>query len=266
MSISLQLIRHFSLIARSLFPAELHEMFCNLFSGRIVGRRSTIVMRLILLIVFLIFAPPLSAETIRSSCQDSEVTVVADTRDINPVCDAVTRGAAFLRSLDLELPENLTITVCKEPPQNGQLHSVGYYDARSNEIQLLDYDTALNASRQFPPIFGIPMSPVIWRSTIIHELAHAAAQRKFASGITICTAHEYIAAIVQISTLPKDEREEIFRNNPGLSGFDRKEEISMTYYLIDPTRFMLNAYLHYEKPENGLKFIHQLLCEGLPDN
>lgn len=220
-----------------------------------------------MLMALLFLAAPLSAETTQVSCLESKVIVFAETKTMcENVCDAVQLGDAFIKSIDLKLPEKLTITLFKELPSNGQHHSIGYYDSHSNEIRLLDYETALTASRQSPPSFGVMMSPAIWSSYVIHELAHAAAQKKFASGVSICTASEYIAAVVQISTLPPDELKTIMRNYPEVAGFDKKEGITMTYYMLDPSKFMLNAYLHYSKPENGLKFIRRLFSEGLPDN
>jgi len=217
-------------------------------------------------LALLFSASPLPAETTKVSCLDSKVIVFAETKTIcENICDAVRLGDVFIKSIDLNLPDKLTITLFKELPKNGQHHSLGYYDSRSNEIRLLDFETALAASTQSQPSFGVMMSPTIWRSFIIHELAHAAAQKKFASGVSTCTASEYIAAVVQISTLPLAELKTIMRNYPEVAGFDKKEEITMAYYMLDPSKFMLNAYLHYSKPENGLKFIRRLLSEGLPD-
>ena len=220
-----------------------------------------------MLMALLFFAVPLSAETTQVSCLGTKVIVFAETKTMcENVCDSVRLGDAFIKSIDLTLPEKLTITLCKVLPSNGQHHSMGYYDSRSDEIHLLDYETVLTASRQSPTSFGVMMSPTIWSSYIIHELAHAAAQKKFASGVSICTASEYIAAVVQISTLPSGDRKTIMLNYPEIAGFEKKEEITMAYYMLDPSKFMLNAYLHYSKPENGLKFIRRLLSEGLPDD
>jgi hypothetical protein len=225
-------------------------------------------MKYVLVFMTLLFlAAPLSAETTQVTCLDSKVIVFAETKTMcKKVCEAVQLGDAFIKSIDLKLPEKLTITLFKELPSNGQHHSMGYYDSHSNEIRLLDYETALTASMQSPPSFGIKMSPAIWSSYVIHELAHAAAQKKFSPGVSVCTASEYIAAVVQISTLPLNERKTIMQNYPEVAGFDKKEEITMAYYMFDPSKFMLNAYLHYSKPENGLKFIRRLFSEGLSDD
>jgi hypothetical protein len=218
-----------------------------------------------MLIALLFLAAPLPAGSAQAApCNGSEIMVEADEAACKSVCDAVQIGETFLKSIGLQQLGSLSITLFKELPRNGKSHSIGYYNSRSNEICLLDYETILDASRQSPPAFGVLMSPAIWRSYVIHELAHAAAQKMFASGVSVCTASEYIASVAQLATLPSSEREKILSNYPELSGFDRPEEITMAFYLLDPSKFAVNAYLHFSKPENGLLFIKRLLREGLP--
>jgi hypothetical protein len=219
-----------------------------------------------MLITLLFLAAPLPVLATLTPCTDSEIMVEAEEAACKSVCDAVHIGDTFLTSIGLQQSGSLSITLFKELPRNGQHHSVGYYDSRSNEIRLMDYEATLSASRKSPPAFGVLMSPAIWRSYIIHELAHAAAQKKFASGVSIHTASEYIASVAQLATQPSSEREEMLRNYPELSGFDKPEEITMAFYMLDPSKFSINAYLHYSKPENGLLFIKRLLREGLSDN
>lgn len=220
-----------------------------------------------MLMPLLLWAIPLSAETIQTSCLDSKVIVFAETKTAcESVCGAVQLGGTFLKSIGLKIPDGLTITLFNELPKNGQHHSMGFYDAHSNDIRLLKYESALTASQKASPSFGLMMSPEIWRSYIIHELAHAAAQKQFAHSVSHCTASEYIAAVVQIATLPSSAQKTIFQNNPEVTGFDKPEEITMSFYMIDPSKFILDSYLHYSKPENGLKFINRLLSEGLSDD
>lgn len=223
--------------------------------------------RYAMVIALFLLALPLSAWTMQVSCSGSEIKVISEkVRECESVCKTVETGDTFLTSIGLKLSGGLIITLVKELPKNGYHNSIGYYNSRSNEIYLLDYETALNASHQSPPPFGVLMSQSIWNSYIIHELAHFAAQKKFASGISICTASEYIASVAQLATLPTSEREKVFQNYPELSGFDKREEITMAFYAIDPSKFTVNAYLHYSKPGNGLKFINRLLIDGLSDD
>jgi len=212
-------------------------------------------------------AAPLSGWAEQLHCPNSEITVVAEKRaECDSVCDAVHIGNAFLRSISLEPSGSLAITLYKELPKNGYHNSFGFYNSRSNEIALLDYEAALSASQKSSPSFRTLMNPIIWRSFVIHELAHAAAQSKFTPGVPICTATEYIATVAQMATLPSAEREEIIQKYPELLGFDKPIEITILYYMLEPSKFSVNAYLHYSRPENGLAFIKKILREGLPDN
>jgi hypothetical protein len=224
-------------------------------------------MKIMATLMIFFLAVPLSGWAAQITCPDSEITVVAEKRaECDSVCEAVQIGDDFLKSIGLKLSGRLVITLYQELPSNSAHNFIGFYDSRCNEIALLGYNAALSASHQSPPSFGVLMSPVIWRSFVIHELAHAAAQKRFASGVPVRTATEYIATVAQIATLPYAEREEIIQNYSGLSGFDNPREITSLYYMLDPSKFSVNAYLHYSKPENGSQFIKQILREGLTDN
>ncbi|WP_224982692.1 DUF6639 family protein [Geomonas agri] len=219
-----------------------------------------------MLVALVLHGAPLCAETSRILCQHSTITVLAETKAMSDVvCEAVQVGGAFLKSLDLNLPDNLTITLSKKLPKNGQHGSLGYYNATRNEIWLLDYETACNAE-QTTPLFGIPMTPSIWRSLVIHEITHAATHKEFTSGVPTYSASEYIASVVQFSTLPGADQEKIKGNYPGISGFTSSAEISMIYYMLEPTKFIVNSYLHFCRQGNGAKFVRKILREGLPDD
>lgn len=217
------------------------------------------------IIFFMAF--PLLCRAAQITCPESELIVVAEKKtECERVCEAIKIGNDFLKSIGLELSGSLTIILYKELPRNGQHNLIGFYDSRSNKIALLNYDAALAASQRSSPAFGVLMSPIIWRSFVIHELTHAAVQTKFASGVPVCSATEYIATVAQIATLPPAERNEIIRNYSGLSGFEKPGEITNLYYMIDPSKFSVKAYLHYSKPENGLQFIKRILQEGLSED
>lgn len=219
----------------------------------------------LLLLVFF-FTMPLSSWGARIRCPDSGITVVAEKKeDLEGVCAAAQNGAVFLESIGLKLSPGLTIRICGRLTNNGYHNAIGQYDSHTGEISVLDYQTALKYSRTSSPAFGADRNRSIWRSYIVHELAHAAAQKTFSPGVPTHTASEYIACVTQLATLPARERQTILRNYSGSSGFEHQEEITMNYYQLDPCRFSVNAYLHFSKPGNGPRFIKQLLQQGLPD-
>lgn len=218
-----------------------------------------------LLVGLFLFRDAPDAFAVRGACPGEVVVVSADTADeYESVCAAIRSFTPFMKSLGLVLPDGLTLTLYGALPGKGVDHAFGYYDPRSNSIHLLNYQAALEASRAAPS-FGVPLDPAIWRSYIVHELAHAAAEGKFRRGTQRHTASEYIASVSQLATLAPDERARIFQNYGELSGFDGKEEITPYYYLLDPGRFCINSFLHYLKPGNGGAFVRQLLQNGLPD-
>ena len=47
--------------------------------------------------------------------------------------------------------------------------------------------------------------------------------------------------------------------NPG-EGYDADAQINSTIYLIDPTRFAVESYRHFLRPENGMRFLHEVLA------
>lgn len=216
------------------------------------------------LICFLFVVPGLAAAA-SVTCAQSKVTVAAETiQEIESVCATALNGITYLMTIGLNLSGRLNIRLTKVMPINGFESAIGQYDSRSNEIYLLDYKTALSRSRRSPPAFGVPMNPAIWHGYVVHELAHAAAHDKFVTGVSVLAANEYIASVAQFATLPCAERDKIVRNYQEISGFEKAEEITYGYYLLDPSRFAVNAYLHFSRPENGLTFIKRLLREGLP--
>lgn len=222
--------------------------------------------KLTIFIALILLSAPFSVYSVQINCKGKDIIVIAEGEaDCEAVCDAVEIGGPFLESLDLPIPGGITIKLFKALPENAQHNSIGCYDRRSKEISVLNYEAALNASRQLPSAFRVLMNRAIWQSFVIHELAHASSQNKFAQGLSICTATEYIACVVQLATLPNKDRENILSNYIYLSGFDYPAQITITFYALDPGAFSVNAYLHYSKPENGPRFIKKLLREGLPN-
>ncbi|WP_136515978.1 DUF6639 family protein [Geomonas edaphica] len=216
-----------------------------------------------LLIVLVLFRATPDAFAIQGACPGAVIVVAATSDEYESVCTAVRSCTPFLKSLGLVLPDGLTLTLDDAPSGKSMDHAFGYYDPRNNSIHMLNYRAALESSRAAPS-FGVPFDPAIWRSYIIHELVHAAAQGGFRRGAQRHTASEYIASVSQLVTLPPDERARILENFGELSGFDG-EDITLNYYLLDPARFAINSFLHYQKPGNGDAFIRQLLLNGLPD-
>lgn len=201
-----------------------------------------------------------------ASCADSEITVQLEKEaPIDRICSTVKVGRNILSSMGLTLPDHLTITASHTLPDNNlcQLKCIGVFDTKNYNIHLLDYESASRLSKKAPLFINEKMGPELWDSYVIHELAHAALQNTTRPETSLCIASEYIASVAQMEFLSSIEREKILDNYRGLNGFDRPEEINMAYYLIDPGKFIVKAYRHYHRQENGPSFIKRILRDGL---
>jgi hypothetical protein len=181
------------------------------------------------------------------------------------VCSASAAAIAFLREAGiLYHADDLTIapSTAAEDDEDGA-HVIGRCDPLHNEIRVLTYDASVVASRRYPPAFDMPMSPALWQSFVSHETAHAVAEQNFAVGVRRSTASEYIAAVVQLATLPAELRKAIL-GRYGAEGFGDASEISLLSYELDPAVFAVMAYRHYESlGDRGPVFVGRLLREGL---
>lgn len=209
---------------------------------------------------------PMLAYGSSTSCADSELTVQSEKETlVEHICSIVKVGRNILDSMGLTLPKHLTITVSHTLPDNNlcQLKCFGVFDTKTGEISLLDYDSASRLAQKSPLFINEKMRPELWDSYVIHELAHASVQNTTRPETSLRIISEYIASVAQMESLSSIEREKILNDYKDLNGFERHEEINMTYYLIDPGKFIVKAYRHYHSQENGPSFVKQILRDGL---
>jgi hypothetical protein len=213
-------------------------------------------------IVLLSVACNASGEQIR--CTGTRIQVPdwsAEERKL--VCGAAAAAIAYLRGVGLAYSNGLTIRALPKAGDQDEPQVIGRCNVPGNEILVLNYDASLVASRKYPPAFGMPMSVALWQSFISHETAHAVAEQNFALGVRRPTASEYIAAVVQLVTLPPDLRQAIL-DRYDVAGFGDAREISMDLYEMNPAVFAVMAYRHYAAlGDRGPAFIARLLREGL---
>lgn len=198
-------------------------------------------------------------------CPDTDITISGGSAtDIALACAGVQDAASFLPTLGLALPERLPIEFVDAQSTREEWRSLGHFDARRNVVKLLSFDAAVEMTRRGGPFGGVAMNQALWRSYVVHELAHAATHRHVASPGVPFAAKEYIAAVAQFSTVAADTRRAILDNYPDARGFASGAQIREEFYLIDPCLFAVKSYLHYLDPENGPRFVSRLLDEEQP--
>lgn len=219
-----------------------------------------------LLISAVLAAIPALAHGWMLSCADLELHVETDEkREVAGICRAVKLGRDVLSRLGLDLPKKLAISFAHKPVNNELCQSkcIGFFDVRAKKIYIPDYKSATHAAEHTSIFVSEAVTPVVWDSYLVHELAHAAVQNSIVPGVPICIASEYVASVAQLEAIPAIERKKILDHYGDLQGFTADNQITVTYYLMDPARFIVNSYLHYQRPENGPAFIKRILRDGL---
>ena len=203
---------------------------------------------------------PLASRSAEVACRQAGITVTGATaQDGKLVCAAVEDALAFLQPAGLHLERGPAIHLVGKLPASTDSHSLGRFDGRRGVIELLDYRAAVSATECGPRAFKVPMSHALWQSFVAHEIAHAAVHAYDTRGTVRRAQHEYVAAVVQLSTLPDAIRAEILDHYDDLPAFGDASEISDLLYYMAPCEFAVKAYRHYLAPGNGSGFISRLL-------
>jgi hypothetical protein len=206
------------------------------------------------------FAPFVMARGM--TCPHGGIAVSADSAtDLDQACVAVKESVPFLTGIGLGLPTGVAIHIVPHlEGEIGEPRELARYDGHQCSIRLLAFAAAEAAVRQAGDQgLKVSMTPTLWRSIVVHELTHAAIHSACGQACPNQAAHEYIAAVAQLSVLPETVRGEILRSHGNLDGFADSGEISEIYYALGPAKFMVKSYLHYLRPGNGDAFIRNLL-------
>lgn len=194
------------------------------------------------------------------ACRQAGIVVSgAEAQDLSLACAAVRDALAFLEPMGLSIEHGPSIALVDKLPSGAAKRALGRYDAGLDAVELLDYRAAAAASECGPAPFKVPMSRALWKSYVAHEIAHASVREHDASHRLTVAQYEYVAAVVQLGTLPDTVRDEIMRKYD-LPAFGETAEISDLYYYMAPCAFAVKAYRHYMKPDNGPAFVSRLLA------
>jgi hypothetical protein len=232
-------------------------------SGR--GLQATLAVVMALVLAPLALAPlPAAGTGLR--CPGPDIALSgASGPEAEAVCQAVEAAGPFFASVGLRLPPGIDIRLVDRLSDGvADADELGRYDGRQRLIQVLRFAAAREMTRQHIPGLGVEMSQSLWRSYVVHELAHAAVHAGCGRSCPDRAGHEYIAAVAQIAALPETVRADILRHHEGMQGFDRQAEISEIYYALSPCRFAVKAWLHYRQPGNGPAFVRGLLGQTSP--
>ena len=110
------------------------------------------------------------------------------------------------------------------------------------------------------------------RSVVTHEIAHLLAQHNFNLRSVEMSdphakmghgVHEYIASIVQLSTMESTLRQRILQQYDPQLFFDREEQINIIFFACDPQNFNIMSFRHFHSQSKSQQ---QILLDRIFSN
>lgn len=96
-------------------------------------------------------------------------------------------------------------------------------------------------------LFGLELDPALYRSIIVHEVAHLVARFNGEDALRDVAGQEYIAFTVQLGTLPEPLLERVL-SRYDQPAFARETEITALLHALSPEVFAVKAWRHFRQP------------------
>jgi hypothetical protein len=188
-------------------------------------------------------------------CPQISVTVFSPVaQDARDVCAAALSVFTLFREVGLDKSVPLAVSVVASLPEYLGPAVLGCFTPADRRTRILTFESA----KARGPWFGRPLDRPLYRSLAAHEIAHALAWCNTSDGPLSVRGREYVAYAVMFKTMEPRHREAILAQTPG-PGFESESEISDTFFYLAPSRFGVDAYRHYLRPENGSRFLREIM-------
>lgn len=178
------------------------------------------------------------------------------------ICKAAQKARVFFQSHGITVKRRIRIRLHQDE-LNDHANHIGLYDARKDHIEMVTLEHARYHCNEQPP-FDVQMDHILYESFVVHEVAHAIAGQNFSSTTTPSSivVQEYLAYVTQFTTMNADARSKILQKYK-LAPFTGIEDMSLTYYQLDPNAFGVKAFRHYHSLTNKSGFIQGLLSGAI---
>jgi hypothetical protein len=214
----------------------------------------------ILTMFLLLSLPCLVAQASEMSpCVGTPALITASSQDDRELaCDAVVSTLQLAQRFDMEIPPRLDIEVVDKLDSQYAAKRFGEFDPFEGKILVMSSSACKLAAQNWKP-FGQQITPMLQRSLIVHEVAHAVADWNFKVSEPNFLAHEYIAYVFQISSMPKDLQSAILKHVE-VPAFQDIDEINDIYYGLNPDYFGVKSYRHFMQTKERKALLHRFLA------
>ena len=203
----------------------------------------------------------------RTDCRGDRITISGATpEEIALACAGISDALGFFRqygfNTDIDIDVTVQPKVLAGDAKDLSFAVLGQYRPRENQV----FMTSLETQREMAvdkPVFRVPFAPVQFREVVAHEVAHVLAEHNFTHPDPSRLVHEYIAYIVQMTTMAPERRAEIFAAYT-VQPFEEPLDINPMVYAIAPDTFALKTYFYFAAQPDGRAYLRQIMKEDLP--
>jgi len=189
-----------------------------------------------------------------ADCPGLPVRVVAPgPRAHREACAGAGDAVRFLAAAGVRVDSALTLRIVDVLPQPVSDTAGGCYMHASQ----VAYVRTLSRCTPDATPFGLPVDAALYRSIIVHEVAHAIAGASFADRRPPVVAHEYVAYVTQLATMPDALRRKILRRHADVT-YTSADQLNTMVFMMDPARFAVLAWLHHQR--QGAAFLRAAIA------
>jgi hypothetical protein len=192
-------------------------------------------------------------------CPGQEITILHDNAPdfAREACRAAEIALGFMASYGFDTDISVRVRIVNSPVVLHAVEASGTFDAGASLIAIPSYEHCCGWSTE-QRAFGLDATRDLWRSFVVHELAHAVAHINFRTPKVPRVSHEYIAYVVQIATMPPPLIEQILGKYPNRA-FASERAINHHFLDLDPQIFAVKAYRHFLALDDGAAFFARIL-------
>ncbi len=224
-------------------------------------RLSKRVCQIMTVVVALLLSGPGSgwAAVTELNCRGTAVSFrFEDATGLTCLCRKVEAALTLLDRLGFTAKGAIRIDLVDQVDPEDEHALFGSFDPVSREVKVLTYRRSLLRAQAGKGPFGVVLTEDLWCSFAAHELTHVVSDGYFRTLRKSRVAEEYLAYLVQFSVLEKETLKRILDRYPDVEPYRSFDEMSATYYLLDPERFAVKCFRHYQSLKDPLLFLKSL--------
>lgn len=180
-----------------------------------------------------------------------------DQNEVESVCRAAHHAIELLRQCGIETSKGINISVQEKLVHPSGFPVFAFFHSPENQIEITDFEAFKKLIKPDSAYSKLP-ARALYESLIAHEVTHAIAYQLIQDSNCPNVAHEYIAAVIQMSSMDEDARQIFLDAFPRTTPVELEMFNDFTFY-SSPQWFVANAYRHFYQTDKGCQFLLDIL-------